>query len=114
MILAIVGGRDFKDYELVKSILDPNKNKIQKIVSGGAYGADSLGKRYAEDNNIPIKIYYPNWNKYGKAAGMIRNKDIVNNSTHILAFWDGKSKGTKNSIELAKKDEAKKLKIVYY
>ena len=58
-------------------------------------------------------IFRPDWDRYGKAAGIIRNKDIVENSNMVIAFWDGKSKGTASSIELAKKMD-KNLKIVYF
>jgi tyrosyl-tRNA synthetase len=67
-----------------------------------------LGEKYAKMKNIPIKIYKPDWEKYGKAAGVIRNEDIINYSDRVIAFWDGKSKGTKNSI-----DHARKLSISY-
>ena len=73
------------------------------IISGGAKGADSLARQYANEHAIAIVEYKPEWDKYGRAAGFIRNTDIVNNSDMIIAFWDGKSKGTKHSIGLAHK-----------
>lgn len=111
MILGVVGGRDFQDYELLKREL--NRYQIDKIISGGANGADKLAENYCEDYNIPIRIYYPQWDKYGKAAGTIRNRKIIDNSDEIIAFWDGKSKGTKNSISLARK-LGKQCNVIYY
>jgi len=102
MKIAIIGSRTFNDYEKVKKVLDTFP-KIDLIVSGGAKGADYLGELYAYHNNIPKKIFYPEWDKYGKSAGFKRNKDIVDNADIIVAFWDGISNGTKNSINLAKK-----------
>lgn len=101
MKLAIVGSRTFDNYEMVKQVLkDLN---ITEIVSGGAKGADTLAERYATENNISTTIFKPDWDKLGRAAGMIRNKQIVNYAEKVIAFWDGVSKGTKNSIDLAKR-----------
>lgn len=101
--IAIIGSRTFNDYELLSNSLEPHKHKISVIVSGGARGADRLGERWANENNIQTDIYYPDWNKHGKSAGYIRNKDIVENSDGVIAFWDGKSKGTLHSISLCEK-----------
>jgi hypothetical protein len=101
MKVAVIGSRDFNDYELVKETL--KYYTITLLVSGGAKGADSFGERYANENNIETLIFKPDWDKHGKAAGMIRNTDIVNNADTIIAFWDGESKGTKDSITKAEK-----------
>ena len=113
MKLAIVGGRDFQDYELMKQILEAYRNEVELVVSGGAKGTDALAERWAEENNIPTKVFYPDWKKYGRAAGPIRNKEIVSNAEFVIAFWNGTSRGTKNDVELAKKMK-KELKIVTY
>jgi hypothetical protein len=107
MKLAVVGSRSFNDYKTLKVVLDELKESINIhcIVSGGANGADTLAERYAKENNIPIEVYKPDWNKHGKAAGFIRNSDIWNNSDLGVAFWDGKSKGTKHSFGIAKKQK---------
>jgi hypothetical protein len=105
MRIAIVGSRTFNDYALLEKELNSLREsvEIELIVSGGAKGADSLGQRYADSNKIPTKIFLPNWTLHGKAAGFIRNRDIIENSDYCIAFWDGTSKGTLSSIELAKK-----------
>lgn len=115
MKLAIVGSRSFMDYELLisKIKLFTRGINITEIVSGGAKGADSLAERFAKDQNIKTKIFPADWNNFGKSAGMIRNKDIVKYSDIIIAFWDGKSTGTKNSIDLCLKLK-KKISIVYF
>lgn len=114
MKLAVIGSRNFNNKEcLYKHLTQFNSQcPISEIVSGGAKGADSLGFDWAVNHNIPTKIFKPDWAKYGKGAGFIRNKDIINNSEYVIAFWDGISKGTKNSIDLAKKLN-KELKIIY-
>jgi hypothetical protein len=86
---------------------------ISVIVSGGANGADSLGEKYANENKIEKDIYYPDWAKHGKAAGFIRNKLIIENADMVIAFWDQKSRGTRNSIGIAH-ELKKNTYIIYY
>ena len=78
-----------------------------EIVSGGARGADRLGERYARERDYNLKIFNADWEKNGKSAGMIRNIEMLKYSTHCLVFWDGVSKGTKHTIENAKKYDVK-------
>jgi hypothetical protein len=111
--IGVIGSRSFNDYELLKRTLDEYKGKVWVIVSGGAKGADSLGEKWANDNNIKTCIYKPDWDTHGKRAGFIRNKDIVEDSDIIIAFWDSLSRGTEHSINLAKKMD-KEVRIVYF
>lgn len=99
LALAVIGSRDFDDYEFLKKIID--YHPCTQIVSGGARGADTLAKRYAAEHCIPLKEFLPNWDAHGKAAGFIRNKQIVEAVDELVAFWDGESRGTKHSIDLA-------------
>lgn len=99
--MGIIGSRTFVNYEFMKKILD--SFSFSEIVSGGARGADSLAKKYAKEKNLLITEILPDWNQYGRSAGFKRNKLIVDQSDAIIAFWDGKSKGTAHSIRLAKK-----------
>ena len=101
MKVEVIGSRGFNDYELVVKTL--SNLHITLLVSGGAKGADTLGEKYANEHDIPTLIFKPDWEKHGKAAGMIRNTDIVNNADTVIAFWDGESKGTKDSISKAEK-----------
>lgn len=98
--MGVIGSRTFTNYKYMKEILD--SFSFSEIVSGGAKGADSLARRYAEEKNIPIAEILPDWNQHGKSAGFKRNKLIIDQSDAIVAFWDGVSRGTKNSIDLAK------------
>lgn len=113
MNIAIIGSRGFANYDLLKMTLDKLKDKITCIISGGANGADKLAERYAKENNIELKVFKANWDLHGKAAGYIRNKVIWDNSDVGIAFWDGVSKGTQHSFELAKKQNKKLLVIEY-
>lgn len=113
MKVAIIGGRDFKNYDLVIETLKPFLEKITEVVSGGAMGADLLGEKWANEHNKKTLIFLPNWEKYGKSAGYVRNIDIISNADEVFAFWDGKSRGTQHSINIARK-ENKPLHIVNY
>jgi ribA/ribD-fused uncharacterized protein len=115
--LAIIGSRTFKDYNL----LCEEMAKLPKpavIVSGGAKGADSLGKQYADEHGIPTEIFPAIWRPEGeggpldKGAGMKRNTDIIKASNAVLAFWDGDSTGTMDSINKAIMFK-KHVKVVY-
>jgi hypothetical protein len=117
MKLAIVGSRSFKDYDKFKSeiksfISRRSSNDITTIISGGAYGADSLAKRYAKENKIDYVEFPALWDKFGKRAGYLRNIDIIKNCDWCIAFWDGKSPGTQHSINLCN-DYNKPLDIIY-
>ncbi len=111
MIVGIVGSRSFQGYDLLKKEL--SSFQISKVVSGGAKGADALAARYAKENNIPLKEFLADWEKFGRSAGPIRNQEIVNDSQMIIAFWDGKSRGTKSTIDMARK-KGLEVKIVYF
>lgn len=102
--LAIVGGRNFNDYEYLRNSINDLRSQytVTEIVSGGAAGADSLGERYAKENKIPTKIFLPDWNRFGRSAGYKRNVLIINECDKVAAFWDGYSKGTKHSIDIAR------------
>lgn len=105
MDVAIVGSRNFNNYSFMRSNLLQhfNVDDIKCICSGGAKGADTLAEMFADEFNIPTKVFLADWAKHGKSAGFIRNVDIVDNADIVIAFWDGISKGTKHSIDLAKK-----------
>lgn len=102
--LAVVGSRTFTNYELLKDTLTKicQDMHVKQIVSGGAIGADSLARRFAIENHIPILELKPDWKKFGKAAGMLRNTDIIKQSDIVVAFWDHVSPGTRDSINKAK------------
>ena len=107
--LVIAGSRDFNDYDLLKQKCDYYLSKKIKdnediiIVSGTAKGADLLGERYAKEKGFKIEIYPAKWDLYGKSAGYRRNAEMVAVADAVIVFWDGKSKGTKHTIDLADK-----------
>ena len=101
MKVAVIGSRTFKDKERLFAVL--SSNNITHIISGGAIGADTIAEQWAAANNIPVTIYKPDWEKFGKSAGFIRNYDIIKDAEMIIAFWDGESKGTEHSLKYANK-----------
>jgi len=108
MRLAIVGSRSFEENEdnyilMTNAIRDIFETGIDLIISGGASGADKLGKLFAEQNNLPYKEFLPNWQERGKIAGLERNTQIVDACDILIAFWDLVSRGTKDSINKALK-----------
>lgn len=104
--LAIIGSRNFVDYSYMKSaILEHfDISSLTTIISGGATGADKLAEKFAEEYNLAKEIYYPNWKTYGRAAGPIRNKQIIDNCDACIAFPINESKGTYNAIKLCQKN----------
>jgi YspA, cpYpsA-related SLOG family len=101
MKTAIIGSRGITNYELLKQAA--KGLTITAVISGGATGADQLAERYAQENNLPLLIIPPDWDTYGKSAGMMRNAEIVKTAEQMIALWDGQSKGTEGTIQMAKR-----------
>ena len=104
--LIVAGSRDFTNYELLKqkcdSLLSLKKQTHSiVIVSGTARGADQLGERYAAERGYQVERFPADWENDGKAAGPIRNAQMAAYADALVAFWDGRSRGTKDMIERA-------------
>jgi hypothetical protein len=102
MKLIIAGSRNFNNKSLLYTTLDALA-KPDEVISGHASGADRLGEDWANDRGIPVKHFIPDWKKYGKSAGFIRNSQMGEYGTDAIVFWDGKSRGSKNMIDQMKK-----------
>lgn len=103
----VAGSRTFSDYELLEQKLNIALQNQQNIVivSGGAKGADALAEQYAKEHGYQLRIFPAHWDKYGKKAGMIRNKEMHSFISRFpnrgcVCFWDGASPGTKNNFDL--------------
>jgi len=109
--LIIAGSRyynDLKDFEeltnrKVVDLLIKGKDKNLEIISGGARGVDSMARIFANLYKFKFTEFPADWELYGRNAGVIRNIQMANYGTHLLAFWDGKSKGTGHMIRTAER-----------
>ena len=114
--VVIAGTRTFNDYEALAAYADKMLSRTTdeiEIVSGGASGADALGERYAKERGYKLKRFPADWDKHGKAAGPIRNAQMADYADALIAFWDGKSRGTKSMIDLAA-SRGLRIKIMHY
>ena len=109
MKLAVVGSRDLVKIpdlarQSMRDYLTRYRRGITEIVSGGARGADTYAEEIAAELGIPTKIFPADWNKYGKGAGFIRNKEIVDYADAVVAFYYGSSpsRGAQNTINQAR------------
>lgn len=102
MRIAIVGSRNYPDakrvFEFVHE-LPPDT----VVVSGGAGGVDTWAILQAKRDGLATKVYPADWGKYGMSAGFRRNQTIVDDVDCVVAFWDGVSRGTADTIAKARK-----------
>lgn len=115
MKLIIAGGRDFNDYNLLKkeALKFIGEEEIDCIISGMAPGADTLGVKFAKEYGYKLKEYPADWKKFGRRAGPIRNKIMAHKASHLIAFWDGDSTGTRHMINYAS-DCGLVVKVISY
>jgi hypothetical protein len=104
MTVGVCGSRGYEGAghvgRLLQLLLDGGY--LTRVVSGGARGPDTYAENWARLNKVPLTVHKPDWDKHGKSAGYIRNVDIVHDSDLLLAFYDGSSKGTRHTMNLAK------------
>jgi hypothetical protein len=101
--IAIVGSRDFKPANMIVEYVDTLRETRSVVVSGGARGVDTLAEQAAVRIGLPTIILRADWDKLGKRAGYVRNQALVAVAHRVVAFWDGVSRGTKHTIDIATK-----------
>jgi len=99
MKLLIAGSRSITDFDLSPYIEDD----VDLIISGGAKGVDTLAENYADKHKISKLILRPQYNKYKKGAPLKRNEKMIELADRVLVIHDGKSNGSKYTIEHARK-----------
>lgn len=100
MRVLVCGSRTWDDQELVFNWLDATKPDL--LIHGGARGADRIASDWAGYHHVPEIVMAPEWEMYGKSAGIKRNNQMLDlGPDSVLAFWDGRSKGTKHTIDEA-------------
>lgn len=106
MKLAVIGSRNLNIVNLSEYL----PRGVTEIVSGGARGIDTCAREYALANNIKLTEFLPQYEKYGRAAPLYRNLQIIDYADEVFAFWDGKSRGTAFVIKQCR-IKNKKVKI---
>ena len=104
----IAGSRSISDYSLLETAVNLSGFEITRVISGHARGADKLGEMYAKKHKIPLQIFHPDWNRWGRSAGIRRNVDMAKNADALICLWDGISKGSAHMIRIA---EERGLKV---
>ncbi|MCV6630194.1 MAG: DUF2493 domain-containing protein [Flavobacteriaceae bacterium] len=103
--LIVSGSRHFSNAKLLEYHLNRalGKQTGLQILIGGCNGCDALAEDWVKRNQVPYHIFLPEWHAYGRAAGPIRNKQMVRLADGLLAFPIGVSKGTRGIIAMAQK-----------
>ena len=112
----IAGGRDYNNYAQLERAMDRLLSNITDeivIVCGMARGADMLGEQYGKQRGYRINYFPADWQTFGKSAGYIRNQKMAENADALVAFWDGKSRGTANMIDIALRFELS-VRVIRY
>ncbi|MGM9936633.1 MAG: hypothetical protein ACI38A_04760 [Candidatus Ornithomonoglobus sp.] len=107
MKLLIIGSRSITNIDISKYIPE----NVELIISGGAKGVDALAEEYADRHKISKLIMYPQYERFRRAAPLKRNEKMIELADYVLVFWDGKSKGTKYSIDYSYK-MGKEMRVV--
>lgn len=115
--IIVAGTRHFKNREYVYAALDHYLKDLDKdeieVLDGGAVGPDMIGGDYAREHNLGVLDFPADWDTYGKGAGFIRNQAMADVATHLIAFWDEESRGTKDMIDRALKAGSRVVVIKY-
>ncbi len=99
----IAGTRGIADYALVAGAIERSGFDISQVLSGRARGVDAIGELWAKSNDVPVVAFLPDWERYGRGAGLKRNTQMAEAADALLAVWDGKSRGTAHMVSEAKR-----------
>ena len=122
--IIVCGGRHFDDYPRLTAEINGVVQSLglqmneMEIISGHCAGTDQLGERYAEEHEVDCKVFPAEWKKYGRAAGPIRNSQMIDYAAEslmpvVVAFVSLKSKGTMDTVNKARKKGFKVFIIPY-
>ncbi len=99
MISAVIGSRSFSDFALLSRVC--SSLGVSSVVSGGASGADSLAARFASSSGLPLRVFSPDYGRFGRRAPLVRNWQIVRSVSQVVAFWNGSSRGCFHALSCA-------------
>ena len=108
MKVIIAGSRTITDPLELEKAIKLSGFQIDSVLCGGSYGVDKLGFIWANDHGVPVTVFMPDWKKYGKSAGPIRNSEMAKAAEALILVWDGESRGSKDMLNKA---NAKGLKV---
>jgi hypothetical protein len=121
--ILIAGSRHYDNYNEFCEIMNYNLSRVKDfynilIIHGGAFGADNLANRYANENSYELKVFSADWDLYGKSAGYRRNVQMHNfinefDKRACMCFWDGQSKGTQHNFKLSNNNKTQ-LRVYNY
>lgn len=116
MKILICGSRTYSNKYLIKKTILYYDKDDTVIIVGGARGADSIGEYIARQFEYPVEVYPADWEKYGKAGGMIRNQEMldIGKPDVVYAFYtdiNNKSRGTMNMVKIARKAGIKVVEL---
>ena len=113
MKVIIAGTRTFDSWDIFDRAIEQAGFKITEVFCGCATGVDSFGERFAKANNIPIKYFPADWERFGRAGGPIRNAEMAAEAEALILIWDGKSPGSRNILKNAKQRGLKIYQYIY-
>ena len=101
MKVIVAGSRVINDEYLIYDKLNLLRTSItfDEVVSGCATGPDTIGARWAREQDLFVREFLPDWREYGRSAGIVRNEQMGDYADCLVAFWDGRSNGTKHMID---------------
>jgi hypothetical protein len=102
----IAGTRYIEDFALLCEAVRASGFTVGEVVSGGASGVDRLGERFARLHGLPVRRFLVDWSRFGRSAGPRRNQQMVDYagaSGQLIAVWDGRSRGTQHTIQMAER-----------
>lgn len=98
----IAGSRSITAYETVVAAIEAADWDVSRVLSGDADGVDTLATKWAEEHDVPVEHYPPDYDRYsGKRAPLERNKQMAKDADALIAVWDGESTGTQHMIKQA-------------
>lgn len=103
----IAGSREITDIRFVEAAMVTSRFRPTLVISGTARGVDQLGEQWATQRGIAVLRMPANWAAHGKAAGPIRNSEMLEKSDCIVVVWDGKSRGSQDMITKANRSGKK-------
>lgn len=114
MNICIAGSRGFKNKQLVVAWMETNFFKDEDILINGNCqdGVDAWALREAQLHGFKLQVYDPDWQRWGKRGGVVRNEEMVRDADKVVCFWDGVSPGTKSTIDFALKYQ-KDLEVIF-